>query len=113
MADRRVNVTLSIPTDADATEVLSTVLESVRKAPAYDNNLLPIDVETASVHAFDLDDDAEKEAPHNPVHLVVDPASGVVQAYTDDRRAHEYASNLGAVVVELPITSDYRAPATA
>lgn len=48
-------------------------------------------------------------APEAAVLLVVDPRGRQLSYATlNQDRAHEYARNIGGVVVELPITADYR-----
>lgn len=104
---RRVNVTLTIPSDDATGDVLNAVLAALRRAPAFDNNLLPLDVESAHVHAFDLDEDDE---PEPAVQLVVRDG-GIYAVHVDDAEtADAQARKVGGVVVTLPIETDHRRP---
>jgi hypothetical protein len=97
---RRVNVTFTFDTDAEHDHVMRQALESLPDAQAAC-------LETVSVHTFDLDEPGEDE---QTVHLVADLASGTVSGHASPLRAHEYARNVGAVVLELPVAADYRKP---
>ena len=103
---RRVNVTLTFTTNDVPADVAYSVMAVVRDESRYAH-----DLETISVHGFDLSEDGEGEPA---VQLVVDPCGGITGAWVDnDERAHEFARNTGGVVVELPITADHQGEATA
>lgn len=95
--NRRVAVTLVAATEEDAHQVMAGVLDAVRNALPG----LNIDYTTNSV--LDLAEDEPS------VQLVVDPHGGITGTWVDNPdRADEFAHNTGAVVVSLPIESDYR-----
>jgi hypothetical protein len=96
---RRVSVTLTFATNDPMAAVLSDILGAL-----HDGDIP--DVETATVHAFDLNEDGPDEPA---VHLVVDPIAGITGAWIDnEERADEFARNTGGVVVGLPAATDYR-----
>lgn len=95
---RRVAVTLIAATSEPAHQVMAGMLDAVR------NRLPELAIHSTTTSAFDMDEDDEEPG----VFLVVDPVSGTVKGLTDGDRAHEYAGNVGAVVVELPTAADYR-----
>ncbi|MFC9973588.1 hypothetical protein ACFVH6_22105 [Spirillospora sp. NPDC127200] len=97
---RRVNVTLTIPTDNPATDVLADITRAVTRTG------LPI--ENTHVYAFTLNGHGD---PEPVVHLVIDHAGGAVNAFPDQpERADEYARNTGGLVVEVPVIADHRNP---
>lgn len=97
---RRVAVTLVAITDEPAHKVMAGMLDAVR-------NALPgLAIDYATNSAFDL---AEEDDAEPRVQLVVDAVAGIVDAYVDrPERADEQASNIGGVVVALPIEADHR-----
>ncbi len=95
MTTRRVNVTLTIPTDLDETDVLTRVLSACG-----------FGVESAIVHAFDLDDADE---PEQTVCLVLSDAA---IHWAVPEAAETVGKAVNGVVVELPITADYRKDGT-
>lgn len=109
---RRVNVMLTIPTEEATGDVLNAVLSAVQRAPAYDNNLMPVNVENAHVHAFDLDD--EDDGDEQTALLVLRGDNTVTGVFIDDPgSAHHLAGLCGGVIAALPITADYRGEDTA
>ncbi|MGI5162740.1 hypothetical protein ACQEU3_47040 [Spirillospora sp. CA-253888] len=104
---RRVNVTLTIPTDRGTTDVLTDILNALKDAPTWNNDLPPIPVESADVRAFTLTDDDE---PEPCVQALVNPDRGHLSVVFVDEpeRADHVARGTGCVVVELPITADHR-----
>lgn len=97
---RRVAVTLVAVTDEDAHQVMAGVMDAVRNALPS----LAIDYTTNS--AFDIAENASEPS----VQIAVDAKGGITGTWVDNPgRADEFAHNTGAVVVSLPIESDYRA----
>lgn len=92
---RRVNITLTFATDEAPTEVLYSLHAAVRDECRFE-------VEATSVHAFDLDEPDDEAAT---VCLVLTDTS--VRWATPDE-AEQIAAAMRGVVVELPISADYR-----
>jgi hypothetical protein len=96
---RRVSVTLTLATTNTPTTVLDGLLEQL-------GDLRQLITDT-HVGAYDLDD---QQDPAPAVQLVIYDPGGLAATYVDQHdRAHAHARNIGAVVVELPVGSDYRA----
>lgn len=97
---RRVAVTLIAATDEPAHHVMAGMLDAVRNA------LPDLAIHSTTTSAFDMADGDDAEPS---VQLVVDAVAGIVDAYVDrPERADEQASNIGGVVVALPIEADHR-----
>ena len=92
---RRVNVSLTIPTDKASGDVLNAVLAAMR-------HYVDLSVESAHVHAFDLAEDAE-DTP--AVCLVL---TDTEVRWCDAEAADVIGQGVGGVVVELPVAADYR-----
>jgi hypothetical protein len=94
---RRVTVTLTFATDEDPAEIAYSVHAAVRDESRFE-------VESASVHAFDLAEDAAETT----VQLVLS-GSAIVGTYLDDEpSADDHARIVRGVMVELPAAADYR-----
>lgn len=102
MTDHRVNLSLFFATDVQPGIVLSRVLSLLGPE-------LTAVLAGTNASAFDLDDRTDETR----AHVVVSPTGGTIRYVVDDEDAAiKHAKEIGGLLIELPVTEDYRTPTT-
>lgn len=102
MTDRRVTISLSFASDSKAGNVLANVLSTL------DPHLLERLAGT-NAYAFDPNDHTDETR----AHIVLNPDDKTMQVHIDDEdTARNHAKTVDGLLIELPVTEDFRTPTT-